>query len=106
MPDATAHQPLNRSLHPLKGGETGYALGYALMDDIPFRNYLSFIQARPLDSEDWPVLACALILDCPIWTEDRDFFGTKRRPHLAEYNCLCVLQRDNGALVNLVRGDR
>ena len=28
------------------------------------------------DLEDWPVLACALVLDCPIWTEDRDFFGT------------------------------
>jgi predicted nucleic acid-binding protein len=28
------------------------------------------------DVEDWPVIACALALDCPIWTEDRDFFGT------------------------------
>ena len=28
------------------------------------------------DPDDWPVLACALLLDCPIWTEDRDFFGT------------------------------
>lgn len=28
------------------------------------------------DPEDWPVLACALMSDCPIWTEDRDFFGT------------------------------
>ena len=27
-------------------------------------------------TEDWPVLACALALECPIWTEDRDFFGT------------------------------
>jgi len=26
--------------------------------------------------DDWPVLACALLLNCPIWTEDRDFFGT------------------------------
>ncbi len=25
---------------------------------------------------DWQVLACALLLRCPIWTEDRDFFGT------------------------------
>ena len=30
----------------------------------------------PRDPDDWPVLACALLLDCPIWTEDRDFFGT------------------------------
>jgi predicted nucleic acid-binding protein len=30
----------------------------------------------PRDPDDWPVLACALLLNCPIWTEDRDFFGT------------------------------
>jgi predicted nucleic acid-binding protein len=28
-----------------------------------------------VDEEDWPVLACALGLECAIWTEDRDFFG-------------------------------
>ena len=28
------------------------------------------------DLEDWPVLALALTLQCPIWTEDTDFFGT------------------------------
>ena len=27
------------------------------------------------DPEDWPILADALALDCPIWTEDTDFFG-------------------------------
>jgi predicted nucleic acid-binding protein len=27
------------------------------------------------DADDWPVIACALTLGCPIWTEDRDFFG-------------------------------
>ena len=27
------------------------------------------------DEEDWPVLASALTLNCPIWTEDTDFFG-------------------------------
>ena len=25
---------------------------------------------------DWQVLACAMLLNSPIWTEDRDFFGT------------------------------
>ena len=24
---------------------------------------------------DWPVVAAALELDCPIWTDDQDFFG-------------------------------
>jgi predicted nucleic acid-binding protein len=27
------------------------------------------------DPDDWPILACALALSCPIWTEDTDFFG-------------------------------
>jgi len=35
---------------------------------------LQRIAAR--DADDWPVLACAMILDCPVWTEDTDFFGT------------------------------
>jgi predicted nucleic acid-binding protein len=31
---------------------------------------------RGRDEFDWPVLATALALDCPVWTEDADFFGT------------------------------
>jgi len=27
------------------------------------------------DPDDWPMLAAALALGCPIWTEDTDFFG-------------------------------
>jgi predicted nucleic acid-binding protein len=27
------------------------------------------------DADDWPVVALALLLDVPIWTEDQDFFG-------------------------------
>ncbi len=27
------------------------------------------------DEDDWPILATALALGCPIWTEDLDFFG-------------------------------
>jgi predicted nucleic acid-binding protein len=27
------------------------------------------------DPADWPIVATSLLLDCPIWTEDRDFFG-------------------------------
>ena len=47
---------------------------------VPAESYLPMkdramarISAR--DPEDWPVLACALAADCPIWTEDADFFG-------------------------------
>ncbi len=28
------------------------------------------------DADDWPVLACAMMIGCPVWTEDADFFGT------------------------------
>jgi len=28
------------------------------------------------DVTDWPIVATALLLECPIWTEDRDFFGS------------------------------
>ena len=27
------------------------------------------------DPDDWPILASALALGCPIWTQDTDFFG-------------------------------
>lgn len=47
---------------------------------VPAESYLPMkdramarIGAR--DPDDWPVLACALAADCPIWTEDTDFFG-------------------------------
>lgn len=32
------------------------------------------VQTR--DPDDWPVVAVALLLDLPIWTEDQDLFGT------------------------------
>lgn len=28
------------------------------------------------DADDWPIIAVAMQLRCPIWTEDQDFFGT------------------------------
>jgi predicted nucleic acid-binding protein len=28
------------------------------------------------DPDDWPVVAVALLLRLPIWTEDQDFFGS------------------------------
>jgi predicted nucleic acid-binding protein len=31
------------------------------------------------DPDDWPMLACALALRCPIWTEDTDFLRVRRR---------------------------
>jgi predicted nucleic acid-binding protein len=28
------------------------------------------------DADDWPIVATALLIDVPIWTEDQDFFGS------------------------------
>ena len=28
------------------------------------------------DPDDWPAVAGALQFDCPVWTEDEDFFGS------------------------------
>src|SRR5215472_5916104 len=28
------------------------------------------------DPDDWPIIAAAMMLNCPIWTEDQDFFGS------------------------------
>ncbi len=28
------------------------------------------------DENDWPALAVAMQFDCPVWTEDADFFGS------------------------------
>jgi predicted nucleic acid-binding protein len=52
-----------------------------LVVSVPAESYLAFeSQARARigrrDPDDWPVVACALAADCPIWTEDADFFGS------------------------------
>src|SRR3546814_9006713 len=38
------------------------------------------------DPMDWPMVAAALTLDCPIWTEDRDFFRSEE--HTSELQSL------------------
>ncbi len=52
----------------------------ALVQIVEAETYASFesIARKRLDrrdEDDWPVLAAALALGCPIWTEDTDFFG-------------------------------
>ena len=39
-------------------------------------NRLPLARISERDADDWPALACALVLRCPVWTEDADFFGT------------------------------
>ena|SRR3990167_6743577 len=51
-----------------------------IVQSLPHEYYGSF-QERSLnristrDPDDWPIVACALALNCPVWTEDADFFG-------------------------------
>lgn len=33
------------------------------------------LRIKDRDFQDWPAVAAALVLKCPIWTEDQDFFG-------------------------------
>ena len=52
-----------------------------LVTSLPIASYAANeLEARARligrDEADWPVLAAAHTLSCPIWTEDYDFFGT------------------------------
>ena len=68
-----------------RGGDPGKALAFlrslaGLVDLIGSEVYGEFEaeareRLRERDPEDWPILASALAIDCPIWTEDTDFFG-------------------------------
>ncbi len=53
----------------------------SLVEIVPSADYAAIQDAAlrriaPRDPDDWPALAAALLLKAPIWTEDRDFFGT------------------------------
>ncbi len=43
-----------------------------------YESYEEFARGRisSRDANDWPIVATSLLLDCPIWTEDQDFFGS------------------------------
>ena len=68
-----------------RGGEPEVALAFLrslghLVELIGCEVYGQFeVEARERldkrDPDDWPMLASALALGCPIWTEDTDFFG-------------------------------
>ena len=50
----------------------------SLVDRSLYSSYELDARARIAirDVNDWPVVAVSLMLSCPIWTEDADFFGT------------------------------
>lgn len=82
--DAERHLPEILAKHD-RTNEIDDALAYvgqlrAVVLPVPEEVYeslraaaLSRIESR--DPDDWPILAAALVIECPIWTEDRDFFG-------------------------------
>lgn len=47
------------------------------LDEVVYRDFELDAKQRieTRDIKDWPLLALALALNCPIWTEDKDFFG-------------------------------
>jgi predicted nucleic acid-binding protein len=64
------------------------AVGLSVLDQIGrmvepvdrslYEDYENLARERVLtrDADDWPIIAVALLLDFPIWTEDQDFFGS------------------------------
>ena len=48
-----------------------------IVDRDLYEEYESSARERMMsrDVSDWPIMATALLLKCPVWTEDRDFFG-------------------------------
>jgi predicted nucleic acid-binding protein len=48
------------------------------VDETLYRDFEQLARERMVarDVEDWPIVAVALMLKIPVWTEDRDFFGS------------------------------
>lgn len=81
--DAAEYLPslLERKGKP--GTDVGATLQYLkqLVESVDLESYSAFEdearqRLRGRDEDDWPILATAFALACPIWTEDKDFFGT------------------------------
>ena len=80
--DAEEHLP---ALVVKRGGDPGKALTFLrslhgiveLIGCEVYGDYERDARERlgERDPEDWPILAAALAIGCPIWTEDTDFFG-------------------------------
>ncbi len=54
------------------------ALLVQVVDQTLYRDFEQVARERVAvrDVEDWPVVAVAMMLNVPIWTEDQDFFGS------------------------------
>uniref|UniRef100_E6QIW4 PIN domain-containing protein n=1 Tax=mine drainage metagenome TaxID=410659 RepID=E6QIW4_9ZZZZ len=49
-----------------------------IVDRDIYQEFETIARQRMLsrDEGDWPIAATCLLLDCPVWTEDQDFFGS------------------------------
>lgn len=53
------------------------AANVAVIDEAVYAAYEAEARARSVrDTEDWPLVACALALDAAVWTHDGDLLGT------------------------------
>jgi predicted nucleic acid-binding protein len=71
---------LERRAMPVAPGLTTLGAIGELVRTVEFETYapmeaLARQRLARRDEDDWPVLASALVLGYPIWTEDTDFFG-------------------------------
>ncbi len=69
-----------RRRHSLSKALTLLEEAYPLISPVAKDEYQQYeAAARPRietrDPDDWPIVATALLLNLPIWTEDYDFFG-------------------------------
>ena len=81
--DAEAHLPAIMAKRGISADELSFALDAVrlLVEEVP-AEATDQMQTEALrrigrrDADDWPIVAAALALKCPIWTEDKDFFGS------------------------------
>jgi predicted nucleic acid-binding protein len=81
--DAEKYLPLLLKKHDMPHAGVSAALEYLrnFIEPVAPELYAVFEsearqRLRGRDEDDWPILAAALALACPVWTEDADFFGT------------------------------
>ncbi len=77
IPSIAAHREMAPAqaeavLHEVVGGFVH------IVDCSLYEEYEERARARisSRDVNDWPIVATALLIDAPVWTEDRDFFGS------------------------------
>ena len=53
------------------------AANVVVLDEAVYAAYEAEARARSVrDTQDWPLVACALALDAAVWTHDGDLLGT------------------------------